>query len=106
MRVALLILAVAHAQAQPDPNIEIARRHFEAGRADYEAGDYQSALPEFEAARRAKMLPALGYNIARCPGRRLLLPRHRRRPGRRRRRALGARPPQVGQFVAVSSGWW
>jgi tetratricopeptide (TPR) repeat protein len=49
-----------------DPDEEIARGHFEAGRAFYEKHQYAHALFEFEAARRAKPAPAFDYNIGRC----------------------------------------
>jgi hypothetical protein len=49
-----------------DPDTEIARRHFEAGRMKYEANDYAGALREFEAARKVRPMPAFDYNIARC----------------------------------------
>lgn len=49
-----------------DPDTEIARRHFFAGSAAYEKGDYVTALQEFERARLVKPLPDLDYNIGRC----------------------------------------
>jgi tetratricopeptide (TPR) repeat protein len=61
-----LALASGSARAIEDPDTEIARRHFEAGRDHYEAGDYQSALKEFEAARAARPLAAFDFNIGRC----------------------------------------
>jgi tetratricopeptide (TPR) repeat protein len=65
----LLTLLLAHgafAQVSLDPDTEIARRHFQAGRVKYEASEYEAALREFEAARKVRNLPAFDYNIARC----------------------------------------
>lgn len=56
----------AETDADADPDMEIARRHFEQGTNLYEAGKYAEAITEFEAARQAKPLPAFDYNIARC----------------------------------------
>jgi tetratricopeptide (TPR) repeat protein len=58
--------ASASGMNDPDPDTEVARRHFAAGGAAYEQGDYATALREFERARLAKPLPAFDYNIARC----------------------------------------
>jgi hypothetical protein len=71
MKLALLLLLIpATVWAQPaadsDPDTEIARRHFEAGRAKYQESDYLGALGEFEAARKVRQLAAFDYNIARC----------------------------------------
>ena len=55
--------AVAH--ATDDPDTEIARRRFSTGAALYEAGRYEEAVAEFEAARRVRPSPAFDYNIAR-----------------------------------------
>ena len=49
-----------------DPDTEVARRHFRAGSAAYESGDYATALQEFERARLVKPLADLDYNIGRC----------------------------------------
>lgn len=49
-----------------DPDLEIAHRRFERGRAAYEANDYAAALQEFEAVRVVKPSPALDWNIGRC----------------------------------------
>jgi tetratricopeptide (TPR) repeat protein len=49
-----------------DPDREIARRHYERGRAAYERGDYQSAVDEFEAARRVMPRPALDFDVGRA----------------------------------------
>jgi tetratricopeptide (TPR) repeat protein len=67
MRLLICLLpALAFAQEKLDPDTEIARRHFEAGRLSYEASDYDTALHEFEAARKVRQFPAFDYNIARC----------------------------------------
>ncbi len=72
MRLALVIVVSctlagsARAGGELDPDTEIARRHFEAGRERYEASDYQAALKEFEAARKVRPLAAFDYNIGRC----------------------------------------
>lgn len=50
----------------PDPDTEVARRHFKRGAELYEGGDYPAAVREFEAARRVKPSPAFEYNIGRC----------------------------------------
>jgi tetratricopeptide (TPR) repeat protein len=49
-----------------DADTEVARRHFRAGAQLYDQGEYAGALLEFEAARRAKPLPELDFNVARC----------------------------------------
>jgi len=64
--VCVLLLAATAGAEKPDPDTEIARRHFEAGRAKYDASDYQGALEEFEAARKVRQFAAFDYNIARC----------------------------------------
>jgi tetratricopeptide (TPR) repeat protein len=51
---------------KPDPDTEIARRHSEAATHFYDAGRYSEAIAEFEAARRAKPMAALDFNIGRC----------------------------------------
>jgi tetratricopeptide (TPR) repeat protein len=67
VRLLILLLALGGvAQAQEDPDTEIARRHFRKGSEFYSANDYAAALKEFEAARRAFASPAIDYNIARC----------------------------------------
>src|SRR5947207_7126726 len=63
---ALLVLVSAPARALEDPDTEVARRHFERGRAAYDDQDYRRALDEFIAAERAKPAPAFDFNIARC----------------------------------------
>lgn len=50
----------------PDPDTEIARRHFDQGTALYYAGKYAVAIVEFEAAWKTKPSPAFDYNIGRC----------------------------------------
>jgi Tetratricopeptide repeat len=70
MRAVLPLVLVASllglVRANEDPDTEVARRHFNAGRAFYDSEQYEKALSEFEAARRVKAHPALDYNIARC----------------------------------------
>src|SRR4051794_15322425 len=69
MRAALafcLLFSLATARANEDPDTEVARRHFNAGRAFYDQAQYDKALDEFQAARRVRPHPALDYNIARC----------------------------------------
>jgi tetratricopeptide (TPR) repeat protein len=65
-----LVAATHRASASPaveqSPDVEIAQRRFESGRAFYERREYPQALAEFEAARRAQPLPALHFNVARC----------------------------------------
>ncbi len=67
----LLAAAPGLAVADPpppdaDPDTEIARRHFDRGTALYGEGKYAEAIAEFEAARNAKPVPALDYNIGRA----------------------------------------
>ena len=62
----VLMAGAAHADGPDDPDTEVAKRHFEKGRAFYDAQDYRHALDEFIVAERAKAMPALDYNIARC----------------------------------------
>jgi tetratricopeptide (TPR) repeat protein len=57
---------VARATPADDPDTEIARRHFETARTLYEHARYEEAIVEFEAARRARPVAELEYNIARC----------------------------------------
>jgi hypothetical protein len=64
--VVCLVVLASPALALEDPDTEVARRHFEKGRAFYDARDYHNALDEFLAARRAKAAPGLDFNIARC----------------------------------------
>ncbi len=70
--IALLFLLASAARGDvgpvtdSDPDVEVARRHFEHGLELYMNARYSDAIGEFEAARRLKPLPALGYNIARC----------------------------------------
>ncbi len=66
-----LLMACASPLARaetPDVDIdtESAKRHFAKAVEFYDANDYEHALAEFEAARDARPLPALNYNIARC----------------------------------------
>src|SRR5690348_8716902 len=62
----LLAPAAARADGDDDPDTEIAQRHFARGSASYNHADYELALREFQAARRAKPLPPLDFNIGRC----------------------------------------
>lgn len=62
----LLCALPVGARALEDPDTEVAKKHFEAGRGFYDAGDYAKALDEFLAARRSKPAPAFDFNIARC----------------------------------------
>jgi tetratricopeptide (TPR) repeat protein len=67
--VALVLLASA---ARGDPgelDRDIARRHFQAGEAAYEAGRLSEAVAEFEAARRVVPRPELDFNIGRAEDR-------------------------------------
>jgi tetratricopeptide (TPR) repeat protein len=65
--VALVSLVVpTPARAKEDPDTEVARRHFQIGRAAYDAGDYQQALESFERANRIKPAAAFDFNIGRC----------------------------------------
>jgi hypothetical protein len=71
MRAALPLVLVACflagvVRANEDPDTEVARRHFNAGRTFYDSEQYEKALAEFEAARRVRPHPALDFNIARC----------------------------------------
>jgi tetratricopeptide (TPR) repeat protein len=60
------LLLVSAARADEDPDTEVARKHFNTGRAYYDNGEYDKALSEFEGARRVRPHPALDYNIGRC----------------------------------------
>ena len=65
----LLLVAIAPRAARagdPDPEIEVAKKHFRLGAQFYENGDYANALNEFETAKRVKPLPAFDYNIGLC----------------------------------------
>jgi tetratricopeptide (TPR) repeat protein len=64
--IALPLRARADESADNDVDTEVARRHFQAGSAAYDHGDYASALTELEHARMVRPLPALDYNIGRC----------------------------------------
>ena len=66
---ALLARGTMAASAEPrstDVAGEVARSHFRAGEILYEAGRYQDAIVEFQAAYKAKHLAAFDFNIARC----------------------------------------
>jgi tetratricopeptide (TPR) repeat protein len=62
----LVVPSWAHARAVDDPDLEIAQRHFASGTKFYQHKRYAPALREFQAARVAKPVPELDYNIARC----------------------------------------
>src|SRR5438132_11178353 len=47
-------------------DLDTSRRHFDAGVAAYEVGDYHRALEEFLTAQRLHPVPAFDYNIGRC----------------------------------------
>jgi tetratricopeptide (TPR) repeat protein len=51
------------AAATADPTMDSARHHFEAGRAAYQANDFQTAIREFKAAEALKPSAILSYNI-------------------------------------------
>jgi tetratricopeptide (TPR) repeat protein len=59
------LLIAGPLRAQEDAGTELARRHYLAGAAAYDAGLYERAASEFEEARREKALPALDFNLAR-----------------------------------------
>src|SRR5690242_20352898 len=65
----LLLAARPAARAEAPPaderDLEIARLHFDRGQQYYLAGDYATALHEFEEAKRVKDLPAFEFNVAR-----------------------------------------
>jgi tetratricopeptide (TPR) repeat protein len=60
------LLVAVGARAEDGGDLETARRHFDAGAAFYEAGDYNRALDEFLTAQRLHRVPAFDYNIGRC----------------------------------------
>jgi hypothetical protein len=62
----LLFALAAQAQPLPDPDTEVARRHFQRGRQLYIQHRYTDAIAEFEAARRVKPSPGIEFDIARC----------------------------------------
>jgi hypothetical protein len=69
MRQVLLIVGLLSAnlaRADEDPDLLIARGHFEKGKARFAAQDWAGALREFEAAREAKSVPQFVYNVALC----------------------------------------
>src|SRR5262245_50591142 len=63
-------LACAGEPTPPDPGVdsreERARLHFDLGTRAYAAQDYETALLEFEAARRLLPRPAFDFNIGRA----------------------------------------
>jgi tetratricopeptide (TPR) repeat protein len=54
------------AHAWDDPDVEIAKKHYESGLGALDAKDYARALAELEAARQARPAPEISYGIARC----------------------------------------
>jgi tetratricopeptide (TPR) repeat protein len=62
----VILVAVAHAGVQDDPDTDLAKRLFTQASALYEAGDYEKALDLFQRAKVAKPLPAFDFNIALC----------------------------------------
>jgi tetratricopeptide (TPR) repeat protein len=69
MRAVLLLSLLGFAgaaHALDDQDTEIAKRHFNAGKALYAAQKYDQAIVEFEKAREVKPLPAFDYNIGLC----------------------------------------
>ena len=64
--VALAGTAFGATPGDAGPDLDISRRHFEAGTSDYLAGRFQDAIAEFEAANRVRPAPAFDYNIGRC----------------------------------------
>ena len=64
--VAVLCLAPRISAAQPSADQE-ALRHFQTATALFEAGDYDSALAEFQAAYDAKPHPTVLRNVAATP---------------------------------------
>jgi|GEM_PF-5883985 len=60
------IASAAEPRSPADAASDEARTHFRAGQILYEAGRYQDAIVEFQAAYTAKHLAAFDFNIARC----------------------------------------
>jgi tetratricopeptide (TPR) repeat protein len=64
-RVALgILLSFALVGPAAAEDTELARRHFETGRAYFDRGDYGKALSEFKAAKEISGRPELDFNIA------------------------------------------
>lgn len=61
--IAMIVLSATAARADSEAD---AKAHYAVGADLYTAGDYAGALVEFRAARQAKALPALDFNIGRC----------------------------------------
>ena len=64
--IAVLHAGIAGAQALPDPDTEVAQRHYASAVAAYDAQRYADALREFRLSRRTHAAPELDYNIGRC----------------------------------------
>jgi hypothetical protein len=63
--VALMLAGLtASAGAQEPANEDIARQRFEAGIELFQEGNYEGALPEFEASFRLRPVPVVQFNIA------------------------------------------
>jgi tetratricopeptide (TPR) repeat protein len=62
----MVVVAGGTAWADVDPDTEVARARFRAGSALYNQGEYERAIAEFEAGKKAKPLPAFDFNIARA----------------------------------------
>src|SRR5262249_50852612 len=59
-------LASTRAAAAPSEKERESRAHFQAGRAEVKAGDFEAALTEYQAGYDAKPLPGFLVNIAQC----------------------------------------
>ncbi len=64
--IALLSVVVLLGAAVPDTATVDAKKHFAAGRAEYDLGHFDTALAEFESGYRNKPLPAFLFNIGQC----------------------------------------
>lgn len=62
----LIGLGAGRAARAEDPNVERARIHVRAAIAYYDAGRYEDAAHEMQAAYELKPLPDLQYNLAQC----------------------------------------
>jgi tetratricopeptide (TPR) repeat protein len=63
LRVMLLTLVIASANARADEDVRRARRHFDQGTTLYDLGRFREAAHEYEQAYAAKNDPALLFNI-------------------------------------------
>jgi tetratricopeptide (TPR) repeat protein len=62
----LLLPSLAFADIPPVPDDTLARGHYVRGAEAYNAGRYEEALVEFEAAHHVRPMSAFDYNIAKC----------------------------------------